>query len=67
MTFSEKLDLYSVEEVMEAIKVPKRTCYDWMAGQSSPPGWAQDLVIAKLEEVFGKRKKKSGKESKLVG
>ncbi len=37
--------------VTDALGIPKRTLQDWEAGKRTPPGWAEALVVEKLEKI----------------
>lgn len=41
----------SQQGVTDALGIPKRTLQDWEAGKRTPPGWAESLVIEKLEKI----------------
>ena len=41
----------SQQGVTDALGIPKRTLQDWEAGKRTPPGWAETLVIEKLEKI----------------
>ena len=41
----------SQQGVTEALGIPKRTLQDWESGRRTPPGWAEALVIEKLEKL----------------
>lgn len=43
--------------VTDALGIPRRTLQDWEAGKRTPPGWAEALVIAKLEKLAQGNKK----------
>lgn len=45
--------------VTDALGIPRRTLQDWEAGKRTPPGWAEALVIAKLEKLAQGNKKNS--------
>ena len=49
----------SQQGVTEALGIPKRTLQDWEAGKRTPPGWAEALVIEKLEKLAQDNKKNS--------
>lgn len=37
--------------VTDVLKIPKRTLQDWESGKRTPPGWAEALVVEKLEQI----------------
>lgn len=37
--------------VTDALGIPRRTLQDWESGKRTPPGWAEALVIEKLERI----------------
>lgn len=37
--------------VTNTLGIPKRTLQDWETGKRTPPGWAEALVIEKLERI----------------
>ena len=37
--------------VTDTLGIPKRTLQDWEAGKRTPPGWAESMVIEKLEKI----------------
>ncbi len=37
--------------VTDLLKIPKRTLQDWESGKRTPPGWAEALVVEKLEQI----------------
>ena len=41
----------SQQGVTDALGIPRRTLQDWEAGKRTPPGWAETLVIEKLEKI----------------
>ena len=41
----------SQQGVTDALGIPKRTLQDWEAGKRTPPGWAESLVVEKLEKI----------------
>lgn len=41
----------SQQGVTDALGIPKRTLQDWEAGKRTPPGWAEALVVEKLEKL----------------
>ena len=41
----------SQQGVTDTLGIPKRTLQDWEAGKRTPPGWAEALVIEKLEKI----------------
>ena len=41
----------SQQGVTDALGIPKRTLQDWESGKRTPPGWAEALVIEKLEKI----------------
>ena len=49
----------SQQGVTDALGIPKRTLQDWEAGKRTPPGWAEALVIEKLEQIAQDNKKNS--------
>lgn len=49
----------SQQGVTDALGIPKRTLQDWEAGKRTPPGWAEALVIEKLEKIAQDNKKNS--------
>ena len=46
----------SQQGVTDALGIPRRTLQDWEAGRRTPPGWAEALVIAKLEKIAQDKK-----------
>ena len=49
----------SQQGVTDALGIPRRTLQDWEAGKWTPPGWAEALVIEKLEKIAQDNKKNS--------
>lgn len=47
----------SQQGVTDALGIPKRTLQDWESGKRTPPGWAEALVIEKLEKLVQDKKK----------
>lgn len=45
----------SQQGVTDALGIPKRTLQDWEAGKRTPPGWAEALIIEKLENMSGRQ------------
>ena len=41
----------SQQGVTDALGIPRRTLQDWESGKRTPPGWAEALVIEKLEKL----------------
>ena len=41
----------SQQGVTDTLGIPKRTIQDWESGKRTPPGWAEALVIEKLEKI----------------
>lgn len=41
----------SQQGVTDVLGIPKRTLQDWESGKRTPPGWAEALVIEKLEKL----------------
>ena len=41
----------SQQGVTDTLGIPKRTLQDWESGKRTPPGWAEALVIEKLEKI----------------
>lgn len=41
----------SQQGVTDALGIPRRTLQDWESGKRTPPGWAEALVIEKLERI----------------
>ena len=37
--------------VTNVLGIPKRTLQDWESGKRTPPGWAEALVVEKLEKI----------------
>lgn len=37
--------------VTDTLGIPRRTLQDWESGKRTPPGWAEALVIEKLERI----------------
>ena len=37
--------------VTDTLGIPRRTLQDWEAGKRTPPGWAEALVVEKLEKI----------------
>lgn len=37
--------------VTDTLGIPRRTLQDWETGKRTPPGWAEALVIEKLEKI----------------
>ena len=44
----------SQQGVSNALGIPKRTLHDWETGKRTPPGWAEALVVEKLEKKIGR-------------
>ena len=49
----------SQQGVTDALGIPRRTLQDWESGKRTPPGWAETLVIEKLEKIAQDNKKNS--------
>ena len=47
----------SQQGVTDALGIPRRTLQDWESGKRTPPGWAEALVIEKLEKIAQDNKK----------
>ena len=45
--------------VTDTLGIPRRTLQDWESGKRTPPGWAEALVIEKLEKLAQDNKKNS--------
>lgn len=41
----------SQQGVTDALGIPRRTLQDWESGRRTPPGWAEALVVEKLEKI----------------
>ena len=41
----------SQQGVTDTLGIPRRTLQDWEAGKRTPPGWAEALVVEKLERI----------------
>ena len=41
----------SQQGVTDALGIPRRTLQDWETGKRTPPGWAEALVVEKLEKI----------------
>lgn len=41
----------SQQGVTDALGIPRRTLQDWESGRRTPPGWAESLVVEKLEKI----------------
>lgn len=41
----------SQQGVTDALGIPRRTLQDWETGKRTPPGWAEALVVEKLERI----------------
>ena len=41
----------SQQGVTDILGIPRRTLQDWEAGKRTPPGWAESLVVEKLEKI----------------
>ena len=41
----------SQQGVTDVLGIPRRTIQDWESGKRTPPGWAEALVIEKLERI----------------
>ncbi len=49
----------SQQGVTDALGIPRRTLQDWESGKRTPPGWAEALVVEKLEKIAQDNKKNS--------
>ena len=49
----------SQQGVTDTLGIPRRTLQDWESGKRTPPGWAEALVIEKLEKLAQDNKKNS--------
>lgn len=49
----------SQQGVTDTLGIPKRTLQDWESGKRTPPGWAESLVVEKLEQIAQDNKKNS--------
>ena len=47
----------SQQGVTDALGIPRRTLQDWESGKRTPPGWAEALVVEKLEKLAQDNKK----------
>lgn len=45
----------SQQGVTDALGIPRRTLQDWETGKRTPPGWAEALIIEKLENMSGRQ------------
>ena len=45
--------------VTDTLGIPRRTLQDWEAGRRTPPGWAEALVVEKLNKIAQDNKKNS--------
>ena len=41
----------SQQGVTDTLGIPRRTLQDWETGKRTPPGWAEALVVEKLEQI----------------
>ena len=41
----------SQQGVTDALGIPRRTLQDWESGRRTPPGWAEALVVEKLNKI----------------
>ena len=41
----------SQQGVTDTLGIPRRTLQDWESGKRTPPGWAEALVVEKLEWI----------------
>lgn len=41
----------SQQGVTDTLGIPRRTLQDWESGKRTPPGWAEALVVEKLERI----------------
>ena len=41
----------SQQGVTDTLGIPRRTLQDWETGKRTPPGWAEALVVEKLERI----------------
>ena len=41
----------SQQGVTDVLGIPRRTIQDWESGKRTPPGWAEALVVEKLERI----------------
>lgn len=41
----------SQQGVTDVLGIPRRTLQDWESGKRTPPGWAEALVVEKLEQI----------------
>lgn len=41
----------SQQGVTDVLGIPRRTLQDWESGKRTPPGWAEAMVIEKLEKI----------------
>ena len=41
----------SQQGVTDVLGIPRRTLQDWESGKRTPPGWAEALVVEKLERI----------------
>lgn len=41
----------SQQGVTDTLGIPRRTLQDWESGKRTPPGWAEALVVEKLEKI----------------
>ena len=49
----------SQQGVTDVLGIPRRTLQDWESGKRTPPGWAEALVVEKLEKIAQDNKKNS--------
>lgn len=45
----------SQQGVTDTLGIPRRTLQDWETGKRTPPGWAEALIIEKLENMSGRQ------------
>ena len=45
----------SQQGVTDTLGIPRRTLQDWETGKRTPPGWAEALIIEKLESMGGRQ------------
>lgn len=41
----------SQQGVTDTLGIPRRTLQDWETGKRTPPGWAEAMVVEKLEKI----------------
>jgi DNA-binding transcriptional regulator YiaG len=56
----------SQAKMSELLEIPRRTIEDWDRGVSSPPHWAERLIIEKLDSIAAARQAEEADNTPLL-